>query len=237
MIAPITRNRHFGDDLLLWVACLLALTTGAGIGFFRLEAAIDAQHDVTANVLAIARVDEQLLRQRGDLQRQEHRLDDIIDALDLNADHSTSVAHFVREAARRAAIHHTQLREIEEGRVEFVEPASAAGHSVDERLESLPFDVTVIGSYRDLLATIRDLSRAPMALHIEVAAIEQNQAVNDGQTGAAHGSTSHRNRTLARQHIDSAFTQCTRAGASRCSIPLVERRSRASPRCAWSARS
>jgi hypothetical protein len=118
-------------------------------------------------------------RGRGELEARERQLDESIRRLDLDADHPTAVARFVREAAELASLHHTTLIQIDEGRAESLDPRAPAANVADEQLESIPFDVTLSGSYRDLLATIRDFGRSPIALRIEVASIEQTHTAGD----------------------------------------------------------
>lgn len=178
MIAPI-RRAGAGDAVLLWLACIFALATGAAVGFLRLQAAIDAQHLMTTQALAVAQADDRLVRGRDELEARERQLDDLMRRLDLNADHPTAVARFVREAAELASMHHTTLVGIDEGRADALDPRASAASVDDEQLESIPFDVTLSGSYRDLLATVRDFGRSPIALHVEVASIEQTHTAGD----------------------------------------------------------
>lgn len=169
------------DRLILWLACVFALCAGCYIAFFRLSAAIDSQHELTAGVVSIVRANDRTLAARPELERTERRLDATLRKLDLGTDHATIVARFIRATAQIAAVHHTALEQIDERRSAAPDPRAAQRPADEVILEAIPLDITLSGSYRDLLATVRGLAQAPFASRIEVAAIERGPA-DDGTT-------------------------------------------------------
>jgi Tfp pilus assembly protein PilO len=159
------------DLSLLWLACILALCAGFYVAFYRLGAAIDLQTDITAQAASTMHANAAIAATGPKLEQTEHALDAVLAGFDIRADHATAVARFIREAAQIAALHHAGLIQIDERRAAAVDPRSS--HAADPRFETIPLDVTLTGSYRDLVAAIRGLAQAPVAMRIEIASIER----------------------------------------------------------------
>ena len=186
------RPRGSSDRAVLWLACLLAVCAGWYIAFFRLGAAIDDQHDLSAQVGSIVLANRAVVAARPQIERTEHDVDRTIRAFDLHDDHAGTVARFIRECARIAAQHHSNLTQIDERRSGAAD-ARGMQHDADAaNFELIPLDVTLTGSYRALVNTIRALAQAPVAIHLEIAAVDR---VANGDNAAAAGPL------VARLHI------------------------------------
>jgi hypothetical protein len=174
------------DTALLWLACVLALGFGYYVVFGVLGTAIDREHDLTGGTSAMLQTNAHALAQRPALEREERSVGDRLRGLQLDADHPATVARFIHTASDIAAAQHVNLAQIDERRpAPTTYPAlpqaqSGAGAFA---FEPIPLDVTLRGTYRDLLAMIRDLARAPITMQIEVAAIERNGGAADVAAG------------------------------------------------------
>jgi Tfp pilus assembly protein PilO len=167
------------DLSLLWLACVLALCAGWYVAFYRLGAAIDLQGDITAEAAATMKANTAIAAAGPKLERTERALDAALDSFDIRADHATAVARFIGEAARIAALHHAGLVQIDERRAGAVDPHSSQRPAAGPPFETIPLDVTLTGSYRDLVAAIRGLAQAPVAMRIEIASIERTPGAGE----------------------------------------------------------
>jgi hypothetical protein len=117
-----------------------------------------------------------VLAQRSDLEAQRGQLSAALGELQLQADRATTVARFIRVTAQIAALHRVSLERIDGGIAApspIVTPAAGAARAAAPALEPLPLDVTLRGSYADLIASIRDLARAPVTVRVVIAALER----------------------------------------------------------------
>lgn len=177
-----TAAKRSNDTPLLWLACALVLCAGYYLAFYRLGAAIDRQHDLRNGVATLVRSNDAVLATRVAVSAQARRLDATIAALELSADHATVVARFIRQSADIAVAHHVVLVQIDERTVQSAGRTTESPDAPD--FEAVPLDVTLRGSYRDLLATIRALAQAPLAIAIEIATIERAAGPDGSPAGA-----------------------------------------------------
>jgi hypothetical protein len=175
----VLRARVANDRSVLWLACVLALCAGYYLAFYRLGAAIDLQHDLTAEVTSTMRANSAIAAAGPQLAQTEHDLNAALNELDIHADHATTVARFIRESARIATLNRTGLVQIDERRGGAVDLGNRQGPAGDAPFETIPLDVTLSGSYRDLVGTIRGLAQAPVAMRIEIAAIERDAGAGE----------------------------------------------------------
>lgn len=170
-------NRSAGDCFVIWLACIVALAAGCYIAFGLLGTAIDRQQQLTARVAGLQLTQARTLARRPALERDERTIEARLRVFDLRADKPTLAARFIRATTRIAAKYQVNLDGVE-GRsapatpVPTTEAASLPGGAVS--FEAIPLDVTLSGSYRGLLAAISELTQAPVAMQIDVAAIERN---------------------------------------------------------------
>jgi len=167
------------DRSLLWLACVLALCAGYYVAFYQLGAAIDLQADITAHAASTIHANTAFAAGGPKLEQTERDLDAALDELDIRADHATAVARFIRETARIATLHDAGLVQIDERPAGAVDPRSSQRPTADPPLEAIPLDVTLTGSYRDLVATIRAMAQAPVAMRIEIASIERSAGASE----------------------------------------------------------
>jgi hypothetical protein len=182
-VKDTVQHTAVSDALLLWLACAFAACAGGGLAFGVLGAAIDAQHLRTAHVSQVAAVDARVLARRPSLEREAARLTTELRGLTVEADRPTIVAHFIRIASAATAAHHVTITEIEERSAPMSttaplpSAASAAGGvppAPGSNFEAIPLEVTLDGSYPDLLATIRELAQTPLVMQIHVASLERS---------------------------------------------------------------
>jgi hypothetical protein len=166
---------RIGNDIFwLWFACAVALGAGWYLTFGLLGTAIETQQQRTGRISGLRLVQAQTLAQRPALEREGHTIEDRLRQLDLRADKPTVAARFIRTATRVAAAHQVNLDGVEErGTVAAADPATGPPGNPFS-FEPIPFDVTLSGSYRGLLATIGDLAQTPVSMQIAIAAIERN---------------------------------------------------------------
>ena len=165
-------QRHAASDVMyLWLACALALCAGWYIAVFRLGGAIDVQHELNHQATALMRDNAQILGERVALERRLIVYDRAIAPLDLSADRATTVARFLRHCARIATIEHVRLVQVDE-RVADPSSVRTPQSATEAAFESIAMDVTLTGTYGNLLLTVRDLTQAPLAMNIEIDALE-----------------------------------------------------------------
>ena len=181
---PRVRRGSSNDRTVLWLACALVLCAAYYIGIYQIGAAIDTQHDLAGQVGSIVRANQATLGERPQLERAAQRIDATLRQFDLSADHATTVARLIRETARVAASHHVRLEAIDERRITAGDQRTAPRTGADPDFEAIPLDVTLTGTYRDLVASIRDLAQAPLVIHLEVASIERSIADDSTERGA-----------------------------------------------------
>jgi hypothetical protein len=141
-----------------------------------LGTAIDGRQQRGAEIAARLSADTRVLAQRSDLEAQRGQLSAALGELQLQADRATTVARFIRVTAQIAALHRVSLERIDGGIAApspIVTPAAGAARAAPPALEPLPLDVTLRGSYADLIASIRDLARAPVTVRVVIAALER----------------------------------------------------------------
>jgi hypothetical protein len=110
-------------------------------------------------------------------ETDRRRLRGELRAVELGAGRSALVAQFLRDAARIAAAHHAVIPSItSNGTSSPVAAAPNGGNAPVEPLESIPLEITVEGRYADVLATMRELSRARVLAAIDVASLARKHA-------------------------------------------------------------
>jgi len=169
------RSANGSDSAVLWLACAIAACTGAYTVFGVLGAAIDRQANSTGAIAERMQADARTLAQRPRLEWDERVLAQRRYALGLQADKPVLVARFIRSAEAIGAAQHVEIEHLEE------RPAAATAGSDDPiarraefAVDSIPLDVSLRGTYRDLLAAIRALARVPLALRIDITALVRN---------------------------------------------------------------
>jgi hypothetical protein len=173
MIRP-ARFANGSDSVFLWLACVLAACGGAYIVFGVLGSAIDRQAQMTNGISERMLADARVLTQRPVLDRAERTMDDRVRALDLHADKSTVVARFIRSAAAIAVAQHVDIERVEERATNDTPFGRAIPPRTDVGTGAIPLDVGLRGSYRDVLAATRAFAQIPLALRIDIAAIERS---------------------------------------------------------------
>jgi Tfp pilus assembly protein PilO len=177
--ARIARGR--GDVVLLWLTSLVTMCAGYFIVFDLLGGAVDAAHQRTASVSEQMLDNAGLLAQRPALAREVAAVDEQLHELRYQGDTPTAVARFIHLTANIAIARGVRLAQIDAHTASgFAAPettriARTSGGAIT--IEAIPLDVTLRGSYRALVQTIRDLASAPMPMHIEIAAIERDATV------------------------------------------------------------
>ncbi len=176
-----TPNARINDRNFLWLVCIVALCAGFYVACIRFEMRIAATKSDERQSVASVAADARIVAQRPQLERVAFELDQQLQKVYLRADHPTIVAHLITACARIALLHHTRVVQIDERRADpaLLPPATLAPDDVD--LEKIPIDITLSGSYRDLLLAIRDFIEAPVATSVDVAAIERG-TFNDANT-------------------------------------------------------
>jgi hypothetical protein len=172
----VKRAQLFGsrsDSALLWSPCVVALCAGFYLAFGLLGAAIDNQHRLTGRLSAVMLADAEILATQPLLERETRAIEDRLSILALRADRPVAVARFIHAVTRIAAAQRVNLVQIDE------RPTTAAVSppgSGSVAFEEIPLELTLSGTYPSLLATIRELARAPVTMQIEIAAIERNMS-------------------------------------------------------------
>ncbi len=167
------------DTWLLWAACAVALYAGWYIAFDLFGNAIDRQELRSGRVAETLQATARDLAQRPRLEHAERVLDEHLRDFDIGADKPTTVAHFIGAAARIATAHHVNLDEVEQpgpAAAPFPEAETKRAPGSTFSFEAIPLEVTLSGTYADLLAAIRALAQAPVSMQIEIAAIERKPA-------------------------------------------------------------
>ncbi len=175
-----------GDAAVLWLACVVVLCAGYYLAFVRLAAAIDAQHEQTARVSDAIRADAEIAAQGPELEREQRAVDEQVRGFGPRADRVAIVARLVQTAARIAAEKGVRLDQVDARGTPGVPAGSAAAPQTGSGFgfEAIPLEMTLSGNYSALLATIRELARAPLPMQIQIAAIERSVPGPAG-TGAA----------------------------------------------------
>jgi hypothetical protein len=183
-VTPIVARRGSNDTLLLWFASLVLLVAGYGTAVGIIGAAIDTQHQLTAGVVAARLANAALLEQRPRLEAAERDLAQRATSLELEADRPTTVARFLRLSTRVAAAAGAHVGQIED--VRSTAPPTELAERDGPAFEPINLDVTLHGTYRALVATIRALAQSSLTMQIEVVAIER-----DGTTDRPDALTAH----------------------------------------------
>jgi len=172
------------DSQLLWSLAVLVLFAGYFFVYRSLEDRVGTQYVATSGIVDSLRNNDAILARRPALEDLHRTLASDLRTIDLRSDRSVIVALFVRETARISVAHHVSVSAIDGVRSDNrfpvrpmpVDPSvrtlAPAANSAP-LFETTPLDVILRGSYSDLLAAIRDLSRARVLAEIEVVSIER----------------------------------------------------------------
>jgi Tfp pilus assembly protein PilO len=186
------------------------------------EGHIASQLDQNERLVERVHAAEHTLAARPRIEAQRTRLRDRLRTVELDAGRSALVARFLRETARIAATYHATIATITAAAATTASPTNATTASTTsalgatattaarsnvvatagpepEPLEALPLDITVEGSYTDVLAMIRALSRTRVLAAVDVASLARKHA--DGEdatlTAALHVQLERRARPEA----------------------------------------
>jgi hypothetical protein len=174
----------WSDTLLLWFASLVLLVAGYGIAWGLLGAAIATQHELTERISDRLLGNAILLQGRPTLEAAARELDRRALPLALDADRPTTVARFIHLTTMVAERTGAAIGQIEDDRSALLQAPGADDPGL--ALEPIILDVTLRGTYRALVATIRELVGSPLTMQIEVAAIERNNTAEQRQDLTAH---------------------------------------------------
>ena len=183
------------DVLLLWAACCFTMCLGSYVIFGRLESAIGQQTDRTGDLAMLARSRAAIHAGVPALNNNIATIEATLRGLQLDAPRPVAVASFIRCVTRIAAAQRVELLQIEEadGRADTA-AGSVAGQALD--LEAIPLNVTLSGSYRNLLAAICALASAPILVRIDIADVERTTVTAPG--AASQPLTAHLHVELER---------------------------------------
>ncbi|GAC1416191.1 MAG: hypothetical protein NVSMB5_06240 [Candidatus Velthaea sp.] len=163
------RDRSSGIDAqLIWLAAVLIVVAGYFFVFRSLEERIADEYAATQSIAAALRRNDAIVRERPTLERRKRDVNARLNGLTLNADRSTIVARFVREAAGLALAHNVRVTAIDAAR------ATIGIARADELFDPIALDLTLVGQYRDLLGAMRDLSHTRTLARIDVASVERS---------------------------------------------------------------
>jgi len=198
-----TASAKHRETQLLWSLAVLVLLAAYFFVYRSFEDRVATQDSATAGIVDSLSSNDAILARRPQLEEAHRKLASSLRTIDLRSDRSATVALFVRETARVAVAHHVNVTAIDGTRTDNrlpVRPVAIApvvpGAVVPavngvSLFESTPLDVTLRGSYSDLLGAIRDLSRARVLAEIELVSIERTP----GAAGIGHTLT-------ARLHVN-----------------------------------
>lgn len=155
------------DVQLIWLGAVLTMVAGYFFVFRTLETQIADRYEATQSVYAALEHNATILRERPILERRRREADLHLQGLNLEADRPAAVAAFVREIAHISLSHRVRVTAIDAPRIDTSLTTDR------ETLDPIALDVTIVGTYRDLLATIRDLSRGRSLAQIDISAIER----------------------------------------------------------------
>ena len=209
------------DRTILWLACIAALCAGFYLACIRLEMLITATQSDDRQTIAIVAANQRVLSERRQLESTAAELGKNLGALELHADHPTVVAHFLTNCARVAAVHHTAVVQIDEHRPAAGVAPDPLTAGDDAAFEQIPLDVTLSGSYRNILLALRDLVDAPVATSIAVAAIERADAADTTASSAELTARLHVTLTRLRSAARTYPAVGLAIGDPSCSIHLV----------------
>jgi hypothetical protein len=157
---------------LLWFACVLVTVAGYSLVYHPYE---DAIADAAASRESVTRaIDENLalLGRREVLAGAGNKLERSLRTLDLSDDPRILVALYVRDAARIASEHHVRITALATLATPREPVAPSAVDVPTPPFARTPLDLTLEGTYGDLLATIRTLSRARVLANVDLASLE-----------------------------------------------------------------
>lgn len=149
-----------GDARVIAFAAVLVVAAGYTFAFRPVESRIGDQLAANATLAERTVADRAVLGMRPALEREQARVQARLRGVDVAADPTRAVATFLRDAAVAAAVHRTRFATIA-AKAQPGAPGDAA----------LPLDVTLEGSYVDVLATMRALSRGRIPAAVEIASL------------------------------------------------------------------
>jgi hypothetical protein len=166
------------ETQLLWSLAVVVFLAGYFLVYRSFEDRIAANYGATADVVDALRHNDMTLAHRPALEEADRRLRAALQAVDLRSDRAAIVASFVRETARVAAVHNVGVSAIEGPRGDVrmaprTRPTDIVAQAPVALFETIPLDLTINGSYRDLLTTIGDLSHARVLAQIDLISIER----------------------------------------------------------------
>jgi hypothetical protein len=173
----LARRAGFGYDAgLLWLACAAVACAGAYLAFGLLGGAVERQREATSRIADALLASARIAAQRPTLERAQAELDARLRGWDLHADKPALVARFIHCVTDIAAAQHVEIGSVDERTAPPVGPIAPAASTQARQLETIPFEVTLRGSYPEVLAAIRALAQTPVAMRLEIAALERTSA-------------------------------------------------------------
>ncbi|HYZ16469.1 MAG TPA: hypothetical protein VE591_08715 [Candidatus Acidoferrum sp.] len=157
------------DGRAIWFGAVLVLLAGYACVFRVDEGRIEDRIARNATIAGQLSAVEERIRRRPELEAERSRLHEHLRAIDLNADRTRLVALFLRDAARIAAQHRTNIAAV----AADGEGTSSPPHPPFERIS---LTLTIEGRYDDLLAAIRDLSASRVLADVEVTSLTRKQS-------------------------------------------------------------
>lgn len=161
---------------LLWSLSVVVLLAGYFLVYRTFEDQIAARFGATSDVVDVLLRNDAVLARRPALETLNKKLLSALHSIALRSDRSAIVALFVRETARVAAVHHLTVLSIEGPRGDGRLPTRTLPPPL---FDSVPLDITLHGSYADLLGAIRDLSHVRVLAEIELISIERTPALGN----------------------------------------------------------
>ena len=159
---------------LLWFACVLVITAAYAFIYRPYEDAVANANTSRENVAQAIDQDDALLRRRVALERARRELTRSLQSLDFDDDQPTLVALYVRDASRITSAHHVRITALDMRDSQQPQGASANGSTLSV-FATTPLDLTLVGSYGDLLTTIRALSRARILANVDISSLERSE--------------------------------------------------------------
>lgn len=165
---------------ILWFAAVLLALVDYTTFVRSTEQHIDETITSTAEIELNLRRNAATLERKTPLEEQCRHLANQLRQYNINADRTTTIALFLREAARVASVNHVVIRSIDASHAvdstaqRLLEPDTLA-NSRDSLstavLEPIPLDIQFRASYRDLLSFIRGISHAHIVARVDLRSI------------------------------------------------------------------
>jgi hypothetical protein len=155
------------DEKVMWFTSVLVLLGGFLFVVQPIEHQISlAKASEFENFTMLAQ-NSLILSREPLLESRKHHYDIELNRIALHDDMPSIVARFIRAAAMTSGLHHVTITAVGGDR----EPAS--NDDAGLRFASEPLRLTLRGSYPDLLATIRRLSRGEVLADVTISSVER----------------------------------------------------------------